>query len=420
MKKLIALSVVASAFAVAGGDIAPVEPVVNTSPAVPVTTPAPAPAPAPAKADNGWKFGGQLVAYTQTVDQSGAGSLFDDVSTYYGLGAQLRAHKDGIFGVDGLTLGGEISAIDSDSNAGFYTGGGNAGTTSAGITQGWLKYNFGSGFAQVGRMQLPKSLSPFAYSEGWQIFKNTFDAAKVAFTGIQDTTVVGAYVRRANNSINNYLDGSSFGDVNGVNADDGAIMLAVQNKSIDGLTLTGNYYTANNVIDILWGDAKFKVGQFGVALQGGQLDPNGGTKGTAFGGKVSAKFGPANLMVAYSQVEDVLNGARVSNLLGTGVKSPLYTQMVLNNVGQYHANPGSTFVKLGGSVKALNGTIKAFYGMGENDNNAATDYTEFDLMYVTKINGIKLFGAYVLTNDNDVANGPKDNNFLRFWARYNF
>ena len=45
---------------------------------------------------------------------------------------------------------------------------------------------------------LPKSLSPFAFSEGWNVFKNTFEAALVVNTDLPDTTLVYAYVTRSN------------------------------------------------------------------------------------------------------------------------------------------------------------------------------------------------------------------------------
>ncbi|MEJ2497365.1 MAG: hypothetical protein P8Y43_07835, partial [Sulfurovaceae bacterium] len=69
MKKALLLSVIASTMIMAGGDIAPVEPVVEVE------------APAP----SGWTFTGQGVVYYQTADELGAGtaprSLFDQDSS---------------------------------------------------------------------------------------------------------------------------------------------------------------------------------------------------------------------------------------------------------------------------------------------------------------------------------------------------
>ena len=70
--------------------------------------------------------------------------------------------------------------------------------SSAWISQAYLTYGIGNTSIKVGRQELPKSLSPFAFSEGWNVFKNTFEAALVVNTDIPDTTLVGAYVNRAN------------------------------------------------------------------------------------------------------------------------------------------------------------------------------------------------------------------------------
>jgi hypothetical protein len=395
MKKTLLLSVVASTMIMAGGDIAPVEPVVETV------------------AASGWDFSGQAVAYTQTVDASGNGDLFGDTSTYSAVGAQLSAVNKSIYG--GFGAGVEVSALHNDdgADAGFYAGGGNAGTTSGGITQAYLTYAIGGATVKVGRYTLPKSLSPFAYSEGWQVFKNTFDAAKI-YGNIGSTKLVYAYVKNANRSIGAYANEDSFAAING---SDGAHMLTAQNKSIAGVTLTGSYYTLADAKDILWLDAKAKVAGISVAVQGGQISPDAGDASTAFGVKAATSVAGFNLSAAYSSVSE--DGAQFSNV--TGIKSPLYTQMVLNNVGQYHAKAGSEFIKLFATTKALGGTVKVGYGLGTNTLNDATDYSELDLMYVTKLTAnTKLFTAFVMTNDEDAATGPKNNNFVRVWARYSF
>lgn len=404
MKRTLLLSVVASTMIMAGGDIAPVEPVVEA----PMVEEASA-----------WAFKGQAVAYTQTVDNSGNDSIFDGETTYSSVGLQLGAVNKDLFA--GIGAGVEVSGIVSDNNAGFYTGGGNGGLTSGGITQAYLTYGIGATSLKLGRQTLSKSLSPFAYSEGWQVFKNTFDAALVVNTSLPSTTLVYAFIKNANSSVGANLNEDSFQAVNG---SDGLHMITAQNKSISGVTLTGTYYTAKDAADIIWGDAKTKFGGLSLAVQGGQIDPEVGDAGTAFGVKAGYNFGMFTAMAAYSTVSE--DDVSFSNV--TGVKSPLYTQTVLNYVSQYAARPGSDFVKVGGTVKALGGTIKAFYGAGTNDLDAAKgDYSEFDLMYVTKLTkNLKVFGAYVYTDDDQftqaTATGakPSENNFVRFWARYSF
>jgi len=328
MKKTLLLSVVASTMIMAGGDIAPVEPVVE--------------APVVAEA-SAWEFGGSAVAFTQTVDNSGNSSLFDSANTYSAVGAQLSAVNADLFA--GIGAGVEVSAIKSSSDAGFYTGGGNAGTTSGGFTQAYLTYGVGETSVKLGRQLLPKGLSPFAFSEGWQVFKNSFDAGLIVNSSIPNTTLVYAAVVNANGSVGPYTNDASFNKIN----DNGDVvhMITAQNKSISNLTLTGSYYFApdfgldGNDLSVVWGDAKYNAGSFNVAVQGGQIDPDGlGDTTAAYGAKIGAKFGMFTAMAAYTSVDDGLVG--ITNF-GTGIKSPLYTQMVLNNVGQYHAAPGSGY-----------------------------------------------------------------------------
>jgi len=184
MKKTLLLSVVASTMIMAGGDIAPVEPVVE-APVIEETS--------------GWEANGQIVGYTQTVDRFGTGDIFGEESTYSSIGVQMGAVNKDI--IAGIGAGFEVSAILQDNGlfsdpqgAGFYMNGGNAGTQSAGLTQAYLTYGMGNTSLKVGRQTLPMALSPFAYSEGWQVFKNTFDAALIVNTDIPDTALVRALV----------------------------------------------------------------------------------------------------------------------------------------------------------------------------------------------------------------------------------
>ena len=96
MKKTLLLSVVASTMIMAGGDIAPVEPVVET----------------PAVA-SGWEFSGQGVVYYQTLDSDlmGGGSLFDQENSQADAGIQLRATNNDVIG--GLGMGFAVNGLST-------------------------------------------------------------------------------------------------------------------------------------------------------------------------------------------------------------------------------------------------------------------------------------------------------------------
>ena len=332
------------------------------------------------------------------------------------------------------------------------------------ISKAYLTYGFGNTSLKVGRQELPKSLSPFAFSEGWNVFKNTFEAALLVNTDITDTTIVLAYVNRGNGSLS---DAGSIVAITSKNRllgtegkpaimapqdlgtwkDMGIGLLTVQNKSITDLTLTGSWYYGSDYgnvdgldVNILWGDASYNSKDFPVfvSAQGGYIDPdlNGAnfTRTSAWGAKIGGKIGPVALSVAYS---DVNQGTLGLDNAGTGVKTPLYTQMVLNQVfidGRF-SDASTTVVK--GVYKGLGGKFVAAYGM-TNLVDGAPDYNEFDFIYATSFDtSIGKIGTKVMWMNQDfdgrpmsgkgkdvngdLLNGNDDtNNVIRLIASYDF
>ena len=465
MKKTLLLSVVASTMIMAGGDIAPVEPVV-------------------VEEVSAWEFGGDLVAYTQTRDNftatgnvpntitGNSSSLFGGTSTSGLVGISLRAANKDLFA--GIGFGAEVTALGNgynngysasagkvhfDPNAGLYINGGRGNfglQTGNALTQGYLTYGIDaiSTSLKVGRQHLPKSLSPFAFTEGWQAIKNSFDAALVVNSSLPDTTAVYAYVTNSNGSLG---DINNFSDINPSNK--GVHMVTLQNKSIDNLTITGTWYmapdfvtaltipapvlglpyTLNGDVNVLWGDIAYAGESFGVAVQGGQISPDDLDNTTAWGAKVTGDLGMFDLIAAYSSADD--GTVDVVNL-GTGVKSPLYTQMIAN---QNAIRRDSNTFRLGAGMKALGGKFGLNYSYSDLDDTAnastftpggarggAGSYSEVDFTYKTKVaEDVTLFAGYVYQQDKRdallaadlsllVPKKSETQNFVRFWARYNF
>jgi len=408
MKKTLLLSVVASTMIMAGGDIAPVEPVVE----------------APAVEASGWDFSGQAVVYYQTNDDwnDKDGSLFDQDNSAADAGLQLRAVNKDVFA--GVGMGFEVNALSTLNleNAvvdnvmqGVGNGDLNDMTDGGWLSQAYLTYAMGNTSFKLGRQELPKALSPFAFSEGWNVFKNTFDAVLVVNTDITDTTLVGAWVAGANH--NGFGAGNDLSDFNSLNEDKGVYMLTAQNKSISDLTLTGTWYYANtdNDLNILWADAKYNAGSFNVALQGGTIMTDAlADDAVAFGAKIGADFDMFNASLAYSSTDD---NAAFRNL--GGVKTPLYTQMVLNQ--DYIGQDSKTIVARVG-IEALGGNFNLAYGYSDIDLLPSGEYKEFDLTYKTKVldNSTTLFAGYVYKNDGCTSCENEYENMLRVWGRYNF
>ena len=451
MKKTLLLSVVASTMIMAGGDIAPVEPVVVE----------------PVAEVSGWEFGGQGVLYYQTLDVWGNADLFDSGNSRAAAGVQVRAVNKDIIG--GFGAGVELSGISDFylyddvvsglvQNANNYTDVRNDGSvnSAAAFTQAYLTYGIANTSIKVGRQLLPKALSPFAFSEGWNVFKNSFEAALVVNSDIPDTTLVGAYVWRSNSSLgdlNNFTDLSVLDkaapDV--AVAENGVWMLTAQNKSVDKLTLTGSWYIAPEMVlglddaNVLWADAKYGFGEdmFGLVLgvQGGtvMLDTAGLEDTTAWGAKIGGNFDMFDASIAYSSVDD---GTVSIENFGTNVKTPLYTQMIFNQ--NTIKRDSDTFVVRAG-LKGLGGKFGVAYAYSDLGDTAlsavaglaggAGEYSELDITYKTKVwnDSTTLFAGYVYQDDDrmgdlvivDEETGAErtfdgTQNMIRLWGRYNF
>jgi hypothetical protein len=402
MKKTLLLSVVASGFLFAGGDIAPVEPA--------VVTPAPAPVAAPA---SNWKFSGQGVVYYQTDDAgvSGAavGDLFSQTASGANAGLQLTATNDNLIG--GIGFGAQLNGLgtlgleeDVVSNVMQIAG---AELNSAYFSQLYLTYGVDNTSIKVGRQELPKALSPFAYSEDWNVFKNTYNAAVVVNTDIKDTVLVGAWVRDLNSNGMH----ADMNDFNKIDGNDGVWMLTAQNKSIADLALTGSFYYANDVANIFWADAQYNAGVANIGLQGGCIDLKaaGADTTTAFGAKVSGKVDMFNLSAAYAHVNN--GGLPILNFGGT--TSVLYTDTALNQALGSNLNLDMDKVAVSANADVLGGNLAAVYAYEEQ---GAADWNEVDVVYSTNVTeNLNAAVAYVYS---DVVAG--DVNLVRVVARYNF
>jgi len=391
-------------------------------------------------ADSGWKYTGQGVIYYQTVDGWGNGGLFDqgpgsssDGWAKAAAGLQLSAVNKDI--KNGFGAGVELSGLSSlgleddvisgmAQNAGGFNGGA--------ITQAYLTYKANNTSMKWGRQHLPKSLSPFAYTEGWNLFKNSFEALLIVNTDIKDTTLVYASVSEANNSVG---DLNNFSDLH--TAKGPGHMITAQNKSVEGLTLTGSYYMIADAIasggdyitdaDALWLDASFKVNTISVGLQGGYigLDMAGADDTTGFGAKISGKVDKFAWSAAFSSVDS--GDVTLSNIIGSGVKTPLYTQGVLN---QNSIKRDSDTIRFTVATPAAGGKFIFAYAnsdlgttalgttFGQGVGGEGT-YQELDFIYKGSFSKqMPYFVAFV--NQNDDRQVDDSQNFFRFWVKYNF
>ena len=389
-----------------------------------------------AMADIDLKTGGQAVVYYQTNEHGGTTTLFDQDNSIANFGLQLNVNGDlgndfglGLQGTGLSTLGLEDNLVSNVMQSGLANNGDTANASNYfAITKAYLTKKIANTTLKMGRQELPKSLSPLAFSESWNVYKNTFDAVVAINSDIQDTTIVGAYVDRANT----HGDFSTFGNFTTgaggavVHPDNAAYMLTAQNKSLDGLTLTGSYYSipkgtataGTPQVDAYWLDAQADLNTLTalpvkVGVQGGRLSPDGaGLNDTdAAGIKVSGKASNVNLSLAYTKTG---GGTLSVQNVGTGVKTPLYTQMILNQ-NDIARSADTTLLKA--AMPLADGKAIAQYGLTQDNAHNNSDYNELDLIYKFKALGTDMLAAYVRTDADDATDAS---NIVRFWTRYNF
>jgi hypothetical protein len=295
---------------------------------------------------------------------------------------------------------------------------------------------------KLGRQELPKSLSPLAFSETWNVFTNTFDAALVVNSDIPDTLVVGAYVAGGNhnnfganmslyNDLSTQTDGAGRPGVGGT-----AYMLTVQNKSVPMSTITASYYDLAKVAgtvtgtgaDIgataIWGDLAIadKSLPMGlkVGVQAGKIMPDSElttaikfADTTAYGVKASIKpIKGLTLCAAYTSVDGDDTDMNVAVMNTGGVKTPLYTQMIANQNGialdsntimlkaAYDTGAYGTIILQGSSSDTGKSSLMTYTTNVAGTVSQGSDLTDIELVYKINVGGVDLLAAYI-TQDYD-------------------
>ncbi len=269
MKKGLLLSVVATGFIFAGGNIAPVAPV--------------APQVAPAACD----FWGQIGARYEFKD-NGTLKLGDKENNTWKTTVVLGVNKQIGYG---FGIGAEVAAttqlglndIAADTDE------------SAELSELYLTYKAGNTAVKAGRQALPKTLSPWAWTDSTLGRKDTtFEGVVAINTDLADTTLVGAWISKAGT-------GSTFNNVNGVNAT-GLFAIAAENKSIANTTLRGTlYYVTKAKITSAWASAETKAANVNLGFQAAYVKAKGSKASLGLAAYAGTKFDAldAKLTVAF-------------------------------------------------------------------------------------------------------------------------
>ncbi len=276
---LVAALAVSSAFA--GGDIAPVEPVVE------------APVVEAAACNSNTTISGKAQAYYITDDSV---DLFDTQSSALGLAATLDVKHNFTENIAAnFTAVGYANAMSpiylEGKSAGAFFNVANITATFAGTT------------AVLGRQLID---SPMFGSWDWLLAPSSFEAYTLVNNSISNLTLVGTYVTkfRPNNFGDTFVDltdiddgnNYAFGAVYGADA----LSASIWYYNIDAGIAAGNPDKYTQV----YADAGYNFGSFNVAGQYAATDYNAGKDSDAYGIKLGATLAGFDLSAAYNDVSD--------------------------------------------------------------------------------------------------------------------
>jgi len=287
--KLSLVAVLAMSSAFAGGDIAPVEPVVEVAPVAvtPATT-----------------INGKAVLYSFTSDAYGDKSWYEGDSSALAAAVTLEAaHKitDNITAnVTALGFGNMTNSFGNKDVWEFFEGQ----KTGAYLNIANIDATYADTNFILGRQLLA---TPMIQSFDWLLAPGSFEAYTVANNSISNLTLFGSYIRtyRANGSGvdfieldgDNYTLGASYSD---------AFDASVWYYNVDtfgDFVATGDYATNGRYTQV-YADAGVEVSGIKLAAQFVNTDYDQTTDSTAFGVKAETAVAGFDLAAAYVNVAD--------------------------------------------------------------------------------------------------------------------
>jgi hypothetical protein len=257
-------------------------------------------------------------------------------------------------------------------------------------SKAFITYQVGKTTAKIGRQHLN---TPLAFTEKWNIAPNSFDAAVLINSNIENITLIGAYVGRGNGKFGSVVAPS--GDFSTYVAD-GAYAAAALVKPMKDLGINAWYYNVQKVADAMWLDANYNVGGVKLGAIYAQMMPKGDaadTKGFAL--KAGSKVGPVSLFAAYSSIDDDEKATLPIANTATGFKKTKLPTAGIYNDGVIVAHPGSDTFKIKAAVPA--GPVKLIgqFISTTNDLNKGKEADELDLIIATKVAGLNVKAIYM-------------------------
>jgi len=411
MKKSLVLSVVASTIIMAGGDITPMEPVVEeTAPAVSTGSFGDA-------LKNG-KFTAKtrVFFFDRSFDIPGvddaraltAGGIFKYESGDY------HGFKFGLAYYGSHRLGNIYSREEGKGTSIL----GRKGEDLAFLGEAYLQYDIGNTMFKVGRQQLA---TPLMQNHDLRILPSVYEAAIIRNKDIPDTMVEVGYVKRYTGFTSK---DNRFNDYNTKWGKDGLAYLSFTNKSIENLTLRGQYIKAISdtatdgsaiaIKDYRYFDLKYSL-PFGdktyiKAQYGGNAYVNADDS-TLLGAKVGTTlFNMVDVAALYDKISD--------NSFKAVESGPMYSDWQ-QGYGNYEASTA-----VGGQiiVRPLDGlSLKFGYvDVSADEGNVRDDFTEFNFDGKYTINDYSKIRVRYSIKDQTDSSDREDRDDFRIIYYMNF
>lgn len=411
MKKTILLSIITSTFMLAGGDIAPVEPVVEEStPELNIGI------------FNDVKFSGQLRTRYEFVDDS----VNDDanaITTRFALSV-----RTGLLGIEGLSAFGQMMAVTNfgydkyaPETSGYAV---IADPQNERITQAYLDYKMGDTLIRAGRQMVNLDDQRFVGAVGWRQMPQTFMGYTLTNNSIENLDLMASYVTKRYGII----DPLSRGQEN--------VFLHADYKVMPELTLSGYGYLLGSDSDTYGLMAKGKVGMFNyIAEVATQQDSsleyeNMGKKDVDamyFRGDISTKYNGFILGAAYESLGDADgNDHGFTTPLATLHKWQGFADVFLGYTATSSAYGLNDFYAKVGYASPNFGKLLAIYhtfSTQETDGRLSDDAgNELDLLYTYNFsNGIGLLAkAAFFSGESNSVIGAAQNDVTKYWVQFDY
>ncbi|MCK4707519.1 MAG: OprD family outer membrane porin [Gammaproteobacteria bacterium] len=275
---------------------------------------------------------------------------------------------------------------------------------------------------RVGRQQLD---TPFADTDDIRMLPNTFEAVLATYSGIKDTTLVGAYIQQwaGVDSVSGTEGQDEFKAMAGVNGD-GTAVVGIVHEGIENLALQGWFYDIDNLAQAFYADVTYGIEvsnghSYEVAVQFASFDEESASDvdGSAYGLSGVVNMANMTFSVAYNATSNDATKF-VTNGFGGGPYFTSMDEMTIDGLTDAEAWLVGAEFDLGGLVTPGLGASIAF-GHFE-DENKATDVDEMDIVVSYAVND-QLDAELVYADvDNDAQPNDAGTNFSRTLLRVNY